>query len=116
MIVLGYSISSYSQYRWEVSAGPTISTFNMDIGDSSSKVGFYVNVGYGYVSGVRAKTSIVFSLDLMQRNSEINNLGDVSALQIGFNPKFRYLFNRGKDEFRPLSMWGHPLELIQILK
>lgn len=103
--------SSYGQYRWEVSGGPTFSKLNLEGIDSSSKVGFYLNAGYGYVMGVRAKTSIIFSLDLLQRTSEIDGIGDAKALQVGFNPKFRYLFNRGKDRFRPFVNVGPTLRI-----
>ncbi|MBQ4819116.1 outer membrane beta-barrel protein [Aquimarina sp. MMG016] len=115
------SFTSYGQYRWEVSAGGTFSNINLENTDTSSGIGFYVNAGYGYVSGYRAKTSIVFSVELLQRNSELDQAialpaaeGNVvipqgeklSALQIGFNPKFRFLFNRGKDRFRPFVNVG----------
>ncbi|WP_109301100.1 outer membrane beta-barrel protein [Aquimarina sp. AU474] len=94
------AVTSNAQYRWEVSAGPTFSTLNLDDVETSSGTGFYVNAGYGYVMGVRAKTSIVFSLELLQRKSEIENVGDAKTLQVGLNPKFRYLFGAGKDRFR----------------
>ncbi len=94
------SITSYGQYRWEVSGGATFSKLNLDNADTSSGTGFYLNAGYGYLMGVRAATSIVFSLDLLQRTSEIEGVGDAKTLQVGFNPKFRYLFGRGKDRFR----------------
>ncbi|KAA1243690.1 outer membrane beta-barrel protein [Aquimarina sp. RZ0] len=100
------SVSSYSQYRWEVSGGLTSSSLDLGNVETNRGVGFYVNAGYGYLSGVRAKTSFVFSLDLVQRSSEIEGIGDVKALQVGFNPKFRYLFNRGKDRFRPFVNVG----------
>ncbi|WP_281986625.1 outer membrane beta-barrel protein [Aquimarina aggregata] len=102
--------SSYAQYRWEVSAGPTFSSLSLDSPSAVSDgtgTGFYVNAGYGYVTGVRAKTSFVFSLDLLQRNTELTSrivdpetTSDVKVLQIGLNPKFRYLFGQGKDRFR----------------
>ncbi|WP_108867295.1 outer membrane beta-barrel protein [Aquimarina aquimarini] len=94
------SITSYGQYRWEVSAGGTFSKLNLDNTETTGGAGFYVNAGYGYVMGVRARTSIVFSLDLLQRNSEIEGQGDAKTLQVGFNPKFRYLTGDGKDRFR----------------
>ena len=75
----------------------------------------------------RAKTSIVFSIELLQRNSDIDfvpvvfDVNDpsfgstqqatVKVLQVGFNPKFRYLFNRGKDRFRPFVNVGPSLRL-----
>ncbi len=92
--------SSYAQYRWEVSAGATFSDLSLDNIETDRGTGFFVNAGYGYVMGVRAKTSIVFSLDLLQRNSEIENIGDLEILQVGITPKFRYLFGAGKDRFR----------------
>ncbi len=104
------STTSYAQYRWEVSAGATFSKLELDtpaFEGGSRKAGFFVNAGYGYVMGVRARTSIVFSLDLLQRNSEIisklsdpESTQDVSLLQVGITPKFRYLFGAGKDRFR----------------
>ncbi|TPN88711.1 outer membrane beta-barrel protein [Aquimarina algicola] len=104
---IALSSVSYSQYRWEVSAGATYSTLNLDNVDTSGKAGFFINAGYGYVLGYRAKTSIVFSLDLLQRKSEIsetnaffNNGDEISTLQVGLTPKFRYLFGSGKDRFR----------------
>lgn len=105
------SLSSYGQYRWEVSGGPTFSKLNMENFDTSVGTGYYLNAGYGYLMGVRAKTSFVFSLDLVQRASEIENLGDVKALQVGFNPKFRYLFGRGKDRFRAFVNAGPSFRL-----
>ncbi len=112
LFTLILSTESYAQYRWEVSAGATFSKLNVDgpnLESGDSGAGFFINAGYGYVMGVRAKTSLVFSLDLLQRNSEI--LGtvpglespvsiDVKMLQAGITPKFRYLFGRGKDRFR----------------
>ncbi len=95
-----FSITSYGQYRWEVSAGGTYATLSLDDEETNSGVGFYFNAGYGYVMGVRAKTSIVFSVDALQRTSEIEGIGDVEALQIGFNPKFRFLTGEGKYRFR----------------
>ncbi len=100
VVFIALSTSSYSQYRWEVSGGATFSKLNLDNAETSSGAGFFINAGYGYLMGVRARTSIVFSLDLLQRNSEIENVGDVKTLQVGITPKFRYLFGRGKDRFR----------------
>ncbi len=100
VVFIALSTSSYSQYRWEVSGGATFSKLNLDNAETSSGAGFFINAGYGYLMGVRARTSIVFSLDLLQRNSEIENIGDVKTLQVGITPKFRYLFGRGKDRFR----------------
>ncbi len=114
LLFITFSITSYSQYRWEVTGGATFSKLNLDNVESSSGTGFYVNAGYGYVMGVRARTSIVFSLEVLQRKSSLDNtipgvsLGDdvfvdnpdVEVLQIGFNPKFRYLTGQGKDRFR----------------
>ncbi len=97
---VAFSITSYSQYRWEVSGGATFSTLNLDNAETSNGTGFYINAGYGYVMGVRARTSVVFSLELLQRVSEIEGIGDVEVLQAGFNPKFRYLTGEGKDRFR----------------
>lgn len=100
LFALILSTESYAQYRWEVSAGATFSDLSLDNAETNRGTGFFVNAGYGYVMGVRAKTSMVFSLDLLQRNSEIENVGDVEILQVGITPKFRYLFGRGKDRFR----------------
>ena len=115
LLVLGCTTSFYGQYRWEVSGGATFSKLNLDNIDSSTGTGFFLNAGYGYVMGVRARTSIVFSLEILQRSSELdltsgsfpgvgipgsNASVDVKALQIGFNPKFRYLTGEGKDRFR----------------
>ncbi len=94
------SITSYGQYRWEVSAGGTFSKLDFNEIETTGGTGFFVNAGYGYVMGVRAKTSVVFSLDLLQRTSEIEGIGDAETLQIGFNPKFRYLTGDGKNRFR----------------
>ncbi|RZS93662.1 outer membrane beta-barrel protein [Aquimarina brevivitae] len=111
------SAVSYGQYRWEVSGGPTFSNLSIEGQETNSSTGFYFNAGYGYVTGVRAKTSFVFSIDLLQRKSEIES-GAVSvpsfeykALQVGFNPKFRYLFNSGKDRFRPFINVGPSFRL-----
>jgi len=84
ILVTFLSFSSYGQYRWEFSAGGTFS-----------------KLGFDYVSGFRAKTSFVFSIDALQRNSSISDIGDISVFQLGFNPKFRFLFNSGKSRFRP---------------
>ncbi len=97
------SITSYGQYRWEVSGGATFSKLNLDDVETITGTGFYLNAGYGYLMGVRAKTSIVFSLELLQRVSDIEGVvggGDIKALQVGLNPKFRYLTGAGKDRFR----------------
>ncbi len=110
ILFIAVSMTSYGQYRWEVSAGATFSKLNIDapgFDSGSSGAGFFINAGYGYVMGYRAQTSIVFSLDLLQRNSEIVDqlsnpeiTSDVKILQAGLTPKFRYLFGRGKDRFR----------------
>ncbi|WP_378173355.1 hypothetical protein [Aquimarina sp. SS2-1] len=105
------SVTSYGQYRWEVSGGPTFSKLNFENVDSEIGTGFYFNAGYGYLMGVRAKTSFVFSLDLVQRSSEIEGSGEFKALQVGFNPKFRYLFGRGKDRFRAFVNVGPSFRL-----
>ncbi|MBW1295176.1 outer membrane beta-barrel protein [Aquimarina litoralis] len=118
ILLVAFSISSYGQYRWEVTGGITSSSLNIENADSNRGVGFHFNAGYGYVMGVRAKTSIVFSIEVLQRNSEVvgNVFGsqvtaDLKALQVGFNPKFRYLFNRGKDRFRPFINVGPAFRL-----
>ncbi|WP_405206848.1 hypothetical protein [Aquimarina sp. LLG6339-5] len=127
ILLVAISATSFGQYRWEVSGGPTFSKINIDNIDSEIGTGFYFNAGYGYLMGVRAKTSFVFSLDLVQRNSDINLVptvftpGDpvfvasskstVKALQVGFNPKFRYLFGRGKDRFRAFVNVGPSFRL-----
>ncbi|MBQ0735362.1 outer membrane beta-barrel protein [Aquimarina celericrescens] len=100
LLFTAFSLTSYAQYRWEVSAGATFSDLNLDNVETERGTGFFINAGYGYVMGVRAKTSIVFSLDLLQRKSEIENIGDLDILQVGITPKFRYLFGAGKDRFR----------------
>lgn len=121
------STAIIAQYRWEVSGGPTFSTLNLDGADTSSDTGFYFNAGYGYVTGVRAKTSFVFSIDFLQRKSDIEGISraefeinddflnngefEFKATQIGFNPKFRYLFNSGKDRFRPFINVGPTFRL-----
>ncbi|WP_299216548.1 outer membrane beta-barrel protein [uncultured Aquimarina sp.] len=112
------SFSSYGQYRWEVTGGITSSSLNVENSDNNRGVGFHFNAGYGYIMGVRAKTSIVFSVEILQRNSEvITNLpggtitSDFKTLQVGFNPKFRYLFGRGKDRFRPFINVGPSFRL-----
>jgi len=104
-IFLGLAFTSYSQYRWEVSAGPSFSELKLDGVETEKGTGFFLNAGYGHVMGVRAKTSIVMSLDLLQRTSEILAPGgqirrELKMLQVGATPKFRYLFGRGKDRFR----------------
>ncbi len=122
-----FGITSYGQYRWEVSGGPTFSNLSLgDDTDSEVGTGFYINAGYGYLTGVRARTSFVFSLDLLQRSSEVtfaqtiaedglevgfSGTAEVKVLQIGFNPKFRYLFNTGKDRFRPFLNVGPSFRL-----
>lgn len=100
MFFTAISIATYGQYRWEVSGGATFSKLDLETSETTAGAGFYVNAGYGYLMGVRARTSIVFSLDLLQRTSEIEGLGDAETLQVGFNPKFRYLTGDGKDRFR----------------
>ncbi|WP_438711910.1 hypothetical protein ACSTS3_05205 [Aquimarina muelleri] len=100
MFFLAVSIASYGQYRWEVSGGATFSKLDLETSETTGGAGFYINAGYGYLMGVRARTSIVFSLDLLQRTSEIEGVGDAETLQVGFNPKFRYLTGGGKDRFR----------------
>ncbi|WP_299437171.1 outer membrane beta-barrel protein [uncultured Aquimarina sp.] len=120
------SITSYGQYRWEVTGGAAFSKLSFEDVDSEYGTGFFFNAGYGYVMGVRAKTSIVFSVEVLQRNSEIDFFptvftpGDpvfstegteVKVLQVGFNPKFRYLFGRGKDRFRPFINVGPSFRL-----
>lgn len=105
------SFSVHSQYRWEFSGGPIFSTLNLDNAETSSNTGFYLNAGYGYISGVRAKTSIVFSLEALQRSSEITGGGEASTFQVGFSPKFRYLMNTGKSQFRPFINVGPTLRV-----
>lgn len=100
MFFTAISIATYGQYRWEVSGGATFSKLDLETSETTAGAGFYVNAGYGYLMGVRARTSIVFSLDLLQRTSEIEGVGDAETLQVGFNPKFRYLTGDGKDRFR----------------
>ncbi|WP_299896036.1 outer membrane beta-barrel protein [uncultured Aquimarina sp.] len=110
-LFMALTATSFGQYRWEVSGGPTFSKLNLDNLDTEVGTGFYLNAGYGYLMGVRAKTSFVFSLDLVQRSSEIQGLGDAKTLQVGFNPKFRYLFGRGKDRFRAFVNVGPSFRL-----
>ncbi|MHA7059088.1 hypothetical protein ACWGOQ_0017815 [Aquimarina sp. M1] len=117
IVLATISITSYGQYRWEVTGGLTNSSLNIENADSNRGTGFYFNAGYGYVMGVRAKTSVVFSVEILQRNSEVTpnvpfaGTADFKALQVGFNPKFRYLFNRGKDRFRPFINVGPSFRL-----
>jgi len=99
ILLLGLISSSYGQYRWEVSAGATSSNLSLDTIDTERGTGFFINAGYGHLMGVRAKTSFVFSLDLLQRNSQLNNV-DLKIIQAGITPKFRYLTGRGKNRFR----------------
>ncbi|WP_108804013.1 outer membrane beta-barrel protein [Aquimarina sp. Aq107] len=127
ILLVAISATSFGQYRWEVTGGATFSKLSFEDVDSDFGTGFFFSAGYGYVMGVRAKTSIVFSVEILQRNSEIDlfqsqfDLGDpvfiddpkteIKALQIGFNPKFRYLFGRGKDRFRPFINVGPSFRL-----
>lgn len=114
IVLLSLSVTSYGQYRWEITGGITNSSLSLEDEDTNRGTGFYFNAGYGYVMGVRAKTSILFSVEILQRNSEILNQSEFSgvrnvdykSLQVGFNPKFRYLFNSGKSRFRPFINVG----------
>ncbi|WP_378188206.1 hypothetical protein ACE939_07075 [Aquimarina sp. W85] len=118
------SISS-AQYRWEVSAGATFSKLNLDNIDTNRGTGFYINAGYGYMLDDRAKTSIVFSLEALQRRSTFAESGVNSilvndetlsvsynegdsfrALQIGFSPKFRVITGQNTDNFRAFFQVG----------
>jgi len=102
VLIILFSFNSYSQFRWEVSGGITSTTLQIDTsGDTGMGYGFYLNTGYGYVTGYQAKTSFVFSLEYLQRNSTLTDLGNIRANQMGFNPKFRFLFNSGDSVFRP---------------
>ena len=120
LVVIG--TTSYSQYRWEFSGGITNSGLNLDNVETDRGTGYYINAGYGYISGVRAKTSIVFSIEALQRNSTTAEdqiiEGDIITLaegtdfklsQVGFSPKFRYLLFTGKDRFRPFINVGPTL-------
>ncbi len=108
------SFTSYSQYRWELTGGLTSSKLNLDNVKTEGGTGFFFNAGYGYVMGYRAKTSIVFSLDLLQRKSKIikddtgvfSDNSEIKALQVGFTPKLRYLFGSGKDKLRGFVQIG----------
>lgn len=118
LAVLIFSFQSYSQYRWELSGGITNSSLSLENAETSRGTGFYVNAGYGYLMGVRSKTSIVFSLEALQRTSEIRDIlsdpeivSDFKAFQLGFSPKFRYLFFTGKDRFRPFINVGPTFRL-----
>lgn len=94
------SLSSYGQYRWELTGGATYSDLKLDNADVTPGTGLSANIGYEYVMGVRAATTFVFSLDAHQRSSEVKGVGKMEALQVGFNPKFRYLTGDGKSRFR----------------
>lgn len=109
------STITYSQYRWEVSGGLVRSKINLENTTTDYGNGFYLNAGYGYVMGVRARTSIVFSLDFLQKSSRItednaqlgfSNGDEIKTMQFGFTPKFRFLFGEGKDKFRPFINVG----------
>jgi len=45
--------------------------------------------------------TILFSLEYLQRNSTLTDLRNIRTNQVGFNPKFRFLFNSGDAAFRP---------------
>ena len=109
--ILTISFTSYGQYRWEISGGPTFSKLSLDEANTTGKVGFYFNAGYGYVMGVRAATSIVFSVEALQRSSEIENIGIAKTLQFGFSPKFRYLMRGERERFRPFINVGPTLRV-----
>ena len=122
VITLFFITTSYSQYRWEFSGGITNSSLNLQDVETDRGTGYYFNAGYGYISGVRAKTSIVFSIEALQRNSTTTEdqiiEGDIIVLgrgaefkvtQFGFSPKFRYLLFTGKDKFRPFINAGPTL-------
>ena len=113
------TITAEAQYRWEFSGGITNSGLNLENVDTNRGTGYYFNAGYGYISGMRAKTSIVFSLEALQRNSELaedvvveediiiaQKGTEYKVTQFGFSPKFRYLFFTGKDRFRPFMNVG----------
>ncbi len=94
----------YTQYRWEFSAGILNSKLNFETEtnekiNTNAGVGFQLNVGYEYLLDQRAKTSVVFAGEILQRSSDITSgtfAGEnIKTLQFGFSPKFRVLF--GKD-------------------
>ena len=70
LLIIFFSLQSYGQYRWELSGGITNSGLSLENTETSRGTGFYVNAGYGYLMGVRSKTSIVFSIEALQRKSK----------------------------------------------
>ncbi|MFC5045830.1 outer membrane beta-barrel protein [Aquimarina hainanensis] len=113
LVLIISSMASYGQYRWEVTGGLLRSKMDHQNVETVFSNGFYLNAGYGYMLDNRARSSIVFSFELLQRNSKIteSNTGlgvaygdQFQALQVGFSPKFRYFI--GGEEFRVFANVG----------
>ena len=102
-------VASYAQFRVELTGGPLFSTINLENAEVESGVGYQINAAYEYLTDERARTSFVFSLEMLQRKSNVVAVGDVlinepfEAMQVGFSPKFRMYFSK---EVRPYFTIG----------
>jgi len=103
------TLSGYSQYRWELSGGLLFSKIDLENTETEYGTGFVINGAYEYLLDQRARTGLVFAVEMVQRKSTITAVEqilvnqDLEVLQFGFSPKFRYYFGK---EVRPYLTAG----------
>ncbi|WP_459213123.1 hypothetical protein [Aquimarina rhabdastrellae] len=102
-LFLAFSFSGMAQYRWELTAGIVSSQFNFESEegielDTNRGIGFQLNAAYEYILDQRAKSSIVFSGEVLQRKSEFSEGSlagqEIESFQFGFTPKYRIFFGK----------------------
>lgn len=109
LLFVVFTTSGYAQYRWELTGGLLFSKINYENAEVDFGTGYQINGAYEYLLDQRARTGLVFSIELLQRKSRITAIDqvlvnqDIEALQFGFSPKFRYYFGK---EVRPYLTVG----------
>ena len=109
LFLLLLTTTGFAQYRWELSGGLLFSKINLENTETEYGTGFVINGAYEYLLDQRARTGLVFAIEMVQRKSTITAVNqvlvnqDLEALQFGFAPKFRYYFGK---EVRPYVTAG----------
>ena len=81
LFLLLLTTTGFAQYRWELSGGLLFSKIDLENTETEFGTGFAINGAYEYLLDQRARTGLVFAIEMVQRKSTITAI-DLSLIHI----------------------------------